>query len=45
VYTFWIQQTSANPATYEHNIFLVPAPGSAGLLVAAGFLGLRRRRH
>lgn len=43
-YTFWIQQTGANAATYQMDFILVPAPGVAGLIGLAGVFASRRRR-
>lgn len=43
-YTFWIQQTGANAATYQMDFVVVPAPAAAGLLGLAGVLACRRRR-
>lgn len=43
-YTFWIQQVGS-PCTYEFNFQVVPTPGTAGLVAAAGVVLLRSRRR
>ena len=42
-YTFWMQQTGANSATYQFDFIVTPEPATAGLLFAAAVLLLRRR--
>jgi MYXO-CTERM domain-containing protein len=44
IYTFWIQQTGVNMATYQLDFIVSPAPGAMSLLVLAGLAGGRRRR-
>jgi len=41
-YTFWMQQLG-NPCTYEFSFQVVPTPGTAGLLAAAGLVLMRMR--
>jgi len=43
IYTFWIQQTGVNMATYQLDFVVTPAPGAMSLLVLAGLAGGRRR--
>jgi hypothetical protein len=44
VYTFWIQQTGQNAATYQLDYSVVPGPGALTALMAGVGLVARRRR-
>jgi hypothetical protein len=46
-YTFWIQQTGANSATYTLDFRVTPEPGTLALLGISAAVGvaIRRRRY
>jgi hypothetical protein len=43
-YTFWIQQTGGNAATYQFDFGVTPEPASLALLGMGGLALIRRRR-
>ena len=43
-YSFWVRQGGADPATWDLNFVVTPAPGALALLGLAGFAGRNRRR-
>lgn len=42
-YTFWMQQTGGNAATYEWDFVVIPEPTTLGLLLISGAAMMRRR--
>ena len=43
-YSFWVRQGGADPATWDLNFVVTPAPGALALLGIAACTGPRRRR-
>ena len=43
-YSFWVRQGGADPAMWDLNFVVTPAPGALALLGLAGATGRRRRR-
>lgn len=44
-YTFWIQQTGTNPATYTFDFVVVPEPGALAMLAIGGVMLLAAKRR
>jgi len=45
-YTFWMQQTGVNPATFQFDFIVTPAPPAAAAVALLALAGpTRRRRH
>ena len=43
-YSFWVRQGGADPATWDLNFVVTPAPGALALLGLGGLFGASRRR-
>jgi hypothetical protein len=43
-YTYWMQETGTDPATWQFDFIVVPSPGSATAILFGGLIAGRRRR-